>query len=78
VILTVPANDLVAQIHGRMPLILPKIACERWLGAEPDLHDLSVASPTAPMTMWQVSTRVNNRDNDDPSLLDPVARPGSQ
>jgi putative SOS response-associated peptidase YedK len=40
VILTVPANDLVAQLHGRMPLILPKIACERWLGAEPDPHDL--------------------------------------
>ena len=29
VILTVPANELVAQIHDRMPLILPKIAYER-------------------------------------------------
>jgi putative SOS response-associated peptidase YedK len=29
VILTVSANDLVAKINGRMPLILAKIACER-------------------------------------------------
>jgi hypothetical protein len=40
---------------------------------EPDPRDLLVAFPTAPMTMWQISTQVNNPDNDDPSLLDPVA-----
>jgi putative SOS response-associated peptidase YedK len=39
-IITVPANELVAQIHDRMPLILPKSAYERWLGVEPDPHDL--------------------------------------
>ena len=31
-IITVPSNELVAQIHHRMPLILPKQAYERWLG----------------------------------------------
>lgn len=39
-IITVPANDLVGQIHDRMPLILPKSAYERWLGAAPDPSDL--------------------------------------
>jgi Uncharacterized conserved protein len=34
-VITVPANDLVGQIHDRMPLILPKSAYERWLGAAP-------------------------------------------
>jgi putative SOS response-associated peptidase YedK len=32
-IITLPSNELVAQIHDRMPLILPKAACEgdaRW------------------------------------------------
>ena len=36
VILTVPANELVAEIHDRMPLILPTAAYKRWLGQEPD------------------------------------------
>ena len=31
-IITVPANELVAQIHDRMRLILPKATYERWLG----------------------------------------------
>ena len=35
IITTVPSNELVAQIHDRMPLILPKAACERWLSGEP-------------------------------------------
>ena len=34
-IITVPANDLVAQIHDRMPLILPESAYERWLAWNP-------------------------------------------
>jgi putative SOS response-associated peptidase YedK len=44
-IITVPANDFVAQIHDRMPLILPKSAYERWLGLEPDPHDLLAPFP---------------------------------
>ena len=54
-----PSNELVAQIHDRMPLILPKSAYERWLGQEPDPHDLLVPFPAEQMVMWPVSTRVN-------------------
>jgi hypothetical protein len=36
-------------------------------------RDLLVTFPTGPVTIWQISTRVNNPNNDDPSLLDPVA-----
>ena len=72
-IITVPSNELVAQIHDRMPLILPKAACERWLGEEPDPHDLLVPFPAELMAMWPVSTRVNKPENDDASLLDPAA-----
>ena len=35
-IITVPSNELVAQIHDRMPLILPKEAYDCWLGQGPD------------------------------------------
>jgi putative SOS response-associated peptidase YedK len=72
-IITVPSNELVAQIHDRMPLILPKSAYERWLSSEPDPHDLLVPFPAELMAMWPVSTRVNSPDNDDASLLDPAA-----
>jgi putative SOS response-associated peptidase YedK len=73
VIITVPANELVAQIHDRMPVILPKSAYERWLGIEPDPYDLLTPFPAELMAMWPVSTRVNSPDNDDASLLDPAA-----
>jgi putative SOS response-associated peptidase YedK len=44
-IITVPSNELVVHIHDRMPLILAKGTYERWLGQEPDPHDLLVAFP---------------------------------
>jgi putative SOS response-associated peptidase YedK len=72
-IITVPSNELIAQIHDRMPLILPKNAYEHWLGDEPDPHDLLMPFPADLMVMWPVSTRVNSPDNDDASLLDPAA-----
>jgi putative SOS response-associated peptidase YedK len=72
-IITVPANELVAQIHDRMPLILHRTAYERWLGTEPDPHDLLVPFLSELMSMWPVSTRINKPENDDASLLDPAA-----
>ena len=72
-IITVPSNELVAQIHHRMTPILPKQAYGRWLGQGPDPHDLLVPFPAELMAMWPVSTRVNKPENDDTSLLDPAA-----
>src|SRR5262249_12887615 len=71
-ILTVPSNELVGQIHNRMPAILEPGSYTRWLGLEPDPHDLLITYPSEPMTMWPISTRVNMPENDDPSLLDRV------
>jgi putative SOS response-associated peptidase YedK len=39
-IITTDANELVADVHDRMPLILPPLAYARWLGEEPDPRDL--------------------------------------
>lgn len=40
-ILTCPANDLIASIHDRMPVIIPSNAYERWLSPiEADPRDL--------------------------------------
>jgi putative SOS response-associated peptidase YedK len=34
------ANELVVDIHDRMPVILAPSDYTRWLGDESDLHDL--------------------------------------
>ena len=68
-------NSLVEQIHDRMPAILKPATYERWLGPEPDPHDLLITYPSEPMTMWPISTRVNAPENDDPSLLDRTVDP---
>ena len=65
-----PSNDLVGQIHDRMPAILEPTSYERSLGLEPDPHDLLITYPSGPMTMWPIYTRVNKPENDDPALLD--------
>lgn len=72
-ILTCPANDLIAAIHDRMPVILPAEAYERWLSPiEPDPRDLLAPFPSGRMRMWPISMRVNSPRNDDAGLLDPL------
>ena len=46
--------------------------CARWLGVEPDPHDLLISFPAERMRMGLISNRVNSPHNDDPFLLDPV------
>jgi len=71
-IITTDANDLVAEIHDRMPLILPLTEYVRWLGDEPDPSGLMRPFPAEPMRMWPISTSVNKPENDDPSIVEPI------
>ena len=71
-IITTDANELVSEIHDRMPLILAPADHIRWLSDEPDPHDLLRPYPAEPMRMWPISTRVNKPENDDPSILQPI------
>ena len=55
-ILTTAANRVVAPVHGRMPVILPRDAYEAWLaGGEVPLAPY----PADAMTVQPVSTWVN-------------------
>jgi putative SOS response-associated peptidase YedK len=72
-VITCPANALMAQIHDRMPVIIPPESYDRWLAAiEPDPRDLLVPFPPEPMTMWPIGPRVNKPENDDPGILEAV------
>ena len=69
-ILTTAANETVAPVHGRMPVILPPDAWGAWLsGDEVPLGPY----PADVMTAHPVSTHVNRPANDDPGCVEPVA-----
>jgi putative SOS response-associated peptidase YedK len=66
-IITCPANELVAQIHTRMPVIVPAPARDRWLDPYADLPTLRetlVPLPAEEMEAYEVSTLVNSPHND--------------
>ena len=71
-IITTDANEMVAEIHDRMPLIIAPRDYERWLSDDPDPHDLMRVFRAEPMRMWPISTRVNRPENDDPSIVEPI------
>jgi len=72
VIVTTSANDALAAIHHRMPVILPESAWEQWL--DPNEHDvgalqrLLVPAPSELFEAYEVSLLVNNARNNGPEL----------
>ena len=69
-ILTTAANETVAPVHGRMPVILPPQDYDPWLAEE----DVPLAPyPADDMTAHPVSTLVNRPANDDPRCVEPLA-----
>jgi putative SOS response-associated peptidase YedK len=73
-IITGEPNEVVAQIHPRMPVIIPEQHHAAWLGETEDgnLKELLVPYPADQMRMWEISLRVNSPKNDDPSLWEPI------
>lgn len=79
-ILTTRPNDLVAPIHNRMPVILPRDLLAVWL--DPDAQPAELEPMLAPaadesLRIWPVSTEVNRVAADGPHLLRPVELPAT-
>ncbi|MFC6938394.1 SOS response-associated peptidase [Salinirubellus sp. GCM10025818] len=70
-IVTTEPNDLVADYHHRMAVILPEGIEREWLTAEDPRHLLE-PYPAERMRAYPVSTAVNDPSNDSPSLIEPV------
>jgi putative SOS response-associated peptidase YedK len=68
-VLTTDANEVVAQAHDRMPVLLPPERLDVWL-READ-QDLLVPAPPESLQVREVSPRVNAVANDDPDCLGP-------
>lgn len=77
-VITTRPNELMADIHDRMPVILPESAYEQWL--DPDEHppeeflDLLGPYPAKELEAYPVSSRVGSPKNDDRRLIEPVAK----
>lgn len=80
-IITTDANELVAAIHDRMPVIVPREAYELWLSPDTQERELlqSLLRPyrASDMVAFPVSERVNSPACNDPECIRPrsVAAP---
>jgi len=76
-ILVTAANELMAKIHDRMPVIVRPEHYAAWL--DPKLADAPAIAPmleqypAEEMRAYPVSTRVNNARNEGPDLVRPLA-----
>jgi len=79
-IVTTAANELMAPIHDRMPVILDTAGCALWLEHRNDatehVADLLRPFPADKMTAYPVSRLVNSPQNDSPQCIEPIEPPG--
>ena len=73
-IVTTTANELLAQIHHRMPVILNPESYDHWLTDDPrfPLTDLLAPFPASEMISHTVSHNVNDVKVDEDHLIEPV------
>jgi len=76
-VITTDANELLASIHDRMPVIVDSDDWPAWLGetmAEAaDVKSLLRPFPAERMTIWPVDKKVGNVKNEGPELPDHIA-----
>jgi putative SOS response-associated peptidase YedK len=69
-LLTTQANDFLAKLHHRMPVILDAERAERWLAGDDKLIDSAVRDCPR-LRAWPVDRRVNNARNEGDELIEP-------
>ena len=70
-LITAAANDFMASLHHRMPVILDAATADRWLAGDDDLIDYAV-SHGPELRAWPVDRRVNNARNEGADLIQPI------
>src|SRR5207302_369101 len=77
VIITTEANELLATVHERMPVVLPPSAWDTWLDPGVSHVDtlLGLLKPaaSADFVVWPVRRLVNKATNEGPELIEPIA-----
>jgi putative SOS response-associated peptidase YedK len=76
-LLTTSPNELLAQVHNRMPVLVAPENFDLWLDPAAqhagEVQHLLKPYPADEMTFYPVSTHVNNPRNDDPRCIEPLA-----
>ena len=71
--ITTEANQLLAGIQDRMPVIIERADWPLWLGeADGDVMGLMRPAPEDVLRFWPVDKRVGQVRNDGPELIEPV------
>jgi putative SOS response-associated peptidase YedK len=74
VVVTVPAKGVLASIHDRMPLLVPRDAQALWLDPMSSVADVAALADAPPaVAAHPVGFSVNDARNDDASLVEPLA-----
>lgn len=71
-IITCPANETVAPIHDRMPLMLAPEDWAAWLGTPEQRKALMKPYAADDMEIWRVGKAVGSPKNDGPELVEPI------
>lgn len=71
-IITTTANELVAPIHDRMPVILDPADYDAWLESKDTAIPMALLQPypARRMSAYPVSTRVNSPKNEDAAVIE--------
>jgi putative SOS response-associated peptidase YedK len=70
-IITGEPNEIVREIHTRMPVILPEKYHDAWLSGEAG-KEILVPFPGELMKAWPISPKVNSPANNAPDILSPI------
>jgi len=76
-IITTSANETMAPVHNRMPVILPPDSWAEWL--DPEMQDTDalaeflVPAPSSLLTLYPITTAVNHVRNKGPELIVPLS-----
>jgi putative SOS response-associated peptidase YedK len=71
-IVTTPANELVAELHNRMPVILRSDQYDVWVDRRADrrrLRERLKPLPASELKMYRVSSAINQPENEGVDLL---------
>lgn len=73
-IITTEPNQMMKEIHNRMPVIIPKNAEETWLYSDTKTELLSLLKPypSDEMNAYRISDLVNSPRNNSPLIIEPV------
>ncbi|MBT8098376.1 MAG: SOS response-associated peptidase [Gammaproteobacteria bacterium] len=70
-LITTAANDFMASLHHRMPMILEPDGVDTWLSGDMEIIE-HAAEITPPLQAWPVDRRVNNARNQGEDLIEPA------